>query len=102
MKVLDSSFWLWCPACEDTVRITTAWGYNGNADCPTFTSSIKVTGGQWNTDSSFYKPMHKVAPGETTICHSFLTDGIWHFLADCTHDKAGQAIPMVELPEWLV
>jgi hypothetical protein len=30
-------------------------------------------------------------------CHSFLKDGVWEYLADCSHDMAGQK---VEAPDW--
>jgi len=35
-------------------------------------------------------------------CHSFLKAGVWEFLGDCAHALAGQNIPMVPLPDWLV
>lgn len=79
-----TSYWMWCPACDDAVRITDGWGWNGSLTAPTFTPSILVEGG----------------PNDTR-CHSFLTDGVWAFLGDCTHDKAGQSLPMVPLPAWL-
>ena len=28
-------------------------------------------------------------------CHSFLQDGIWRFLGDCTHEMANQNVPMI-------
>lgn len=99
----ETSYLLWCPACEETVRITDKWGWNGNTERPTFTPSILLTGVQWGVNDSFYKPKHNiVAPGEKIVCHSFLTDGVWNFLNDCTHDMAGQQVPMVDLPNWLI
>ena len=35
-------------------------------------------------------------------CHSFLKDGQWQFLGDCAHGLAGQTVPMVPLPDWLM
>jgi hypothetical protein len=35
-------------------------------------------------------------------CHSFIRDGHWEFLGDCAHQLAGQTVPMVPLPDWLV
>ena len=29
------------------------------------------------------------------ICHSWLHDGVWQFLGDCTHAMAGQSVPMI-------
>lgn len=97
-----TSYWMWCPACDDAVRVTDGWGWNGSLEKPTFTPSIKITGVQWAMDQGFFKPNHPLVPaGKKTICHSFLTDGIWNFLADCTHQHAGESMPMVELPDWI-
>lgn len=35
-------------------------------------------------------------------CHSFIRKGIWEFLGDCEHSLAGQNVPMVPLPDWMV
>lgn len=78
------SYWMWCPACDDAVRITNSWSWNGDLEKPTFQPSILTTGGP-----------NKIQ------CHSFLTDGVWNFLGDCTHAMANQSVPMVELPDWL-
>lgn len=94
-----------CPGCEDTHRVNTgdewgpgnAWTWNGDLELPTFAPSVLVRGHQWDTSSGFHKPTHRVEPGEQTICHSFVTDGRIQFLADCTHELAGQT---VDLPEW--
>lgn len=79
------SYWMWCPGCDDAVRITNGWDWNGDLERPTFTPSILTEGGP-----------HGIR------CHSFLTDGVWNYLGDCTHAMAGQSMPMVALPEWLV
>lgn len=98
----STSYWMWCPACNDAVRITDGWEWNGDLERPTFTPSILTTGVQWGEGDGFYKPAHAgVAKGDKIVCHSFLTDGIWNFLGDCTHNKAGQSVPMVPLPDWL-
>lgn len=76
---LHSSYWLWCPACNEPVRITSAWDFNGDTDKPTFAPSIKTI-------------VHE------KVCHSFLTDGVWHYQADSTHEYAGQDLPAVEFP----
>ena len=101
VRVQGDSFWLWCPACDDAHRISNAWGWNGDTERPTFTPSIRVGGVQWAESESFHKPSHKVGAGEQIVCHSFLTDGVWNYLGDCTHDKAGQSVPMVDLPDWV-
>jgi hypothetical protein len=35
-------------------------------------------------------------------CHSFLHNGVWQFLSDCAHELAGQNVPMVPLPDYLM
>jgi hypothetical protein len=81
----ETSYWLWCPACDDAVRINSTWGWNGDLERPTFTPSILT---------------RFTMQGQERVCHSFLTDGVWHFLGDCTHALAGQDAPMVDLPGW--
>lgn len=42
---------------------------------------------------------------ETAIsprCHSFVENGRWRFLSDCTHELVGQTVPLEPLPDWLV
>lgn len=105
VRVNGDSMWLWCPGCQDSHRIVifgpNAWTWNKSTVLPTITPSIKVTGVQWATDQTFHKRRHNVEAGAEVVCHSFLTDGQWHFLADSTHVLAGQTAPMAPLPEWL-
>lgn len=82
-----TSYWLWCPACDDAVRIDSSWTFNGDTERPTFSPSLLTR--------RHYRD-------EVQVCHSFVTDGVWHFLGDCTHAKAGQSVPMVDFPDdWL-
>ena len=69
-----------CPGCKMTHHISNDWNFNGNMNKPTFTPSVSVS---WNTKDG--KP-HK--------CHFHITDGIFKFDKDCTHDYAQQSIPM--------
>lgn len=86
-----------CPGCIEmfngtglhmlavnTENKTPAWTWNGNADIPTLSPSI----------------LTKTEDGG--ICHSFLRDGIFEFLSDCTHSLAGQKVPMPDLPDWFI
>lgn len=77
-------YMLWCPGCDELHQIDNQWTFNGDTERPTFGPSILVSG-----------------PGLPERCHSFLVDGIWQFLSDCTHALAGQYVPMVDLPDWL-
>lgn len=85
-----------CPGCIDiypgstglhmlavnTTEKTPAWDFDGNANFPTLSPSI----------------MTKHQNG--SVCHSFLNQGIFEFLDDCTHSLAGQKIPIPDLPTW--
>ena len=75
---------VWCPACDSAHGPTSAWEYDGNAYSPTFSPSIRVT------------------THDGQVCHSFLRAGVWQFLGDCTHALAGQSVPVVPVPDWLI
>jgi hypothetical protein len=85
-----------CPGCKNLHQVRVGdgpgprWGYNGNADKPTFTPSVLVTynGADAGVDG---------APAR--ICHSYVTDGRIQFLGDCTHALAGQTVDLPEFPE---
>ena len=83
-----------CPACnmEHGFRVDAeywardgkdVWIFDGDWERPTFQGSMLSNKRGW--------------PGYPT-CHSFVEDGQWRFLADCTHDLAGQTVPMVPIP----
>lgn len=90
---------LWCPACTrfgeaggslHQVVISggpVTWDWDGNVEAPTVSPSLLVQGG-WK--------------GQDTICHSFIVNGQWQFLGDCTHDLAGQTVPLPPLPDWFL
>jgi len=92
---------LWCPGCEITdpdkhkhgglhwlpISGKKKWDWNGNL--------IKVT-----LSPSILTKMHR---GDNEfVCHSFLQDGQWRFLGDCTHALANQVVPMVPSPDWAI
>lgn len=84
----------WCPGCNGAHQVGVGegagprWGYNGNADAPTFTPSILV---------SYDGPDAGRDGAPPAICHSFVTDGRIQFLGDCSHALAGRT---VDLPPW--
>lgn len=92
---------LWCPGCEiiDPERPSHTglnmlpisgkkkWGWNGDL--------VKVT-----LSPSILTKSHR--GDKEFICHSFLRDGMWQYLGDCTHSLANQTVPMVPLPDWVV
>ena len=85
----------WCPGCEEdgrgglhalpvnTDKKSPSWDWDGNLEAPTLSPSI-LTGA-----------------GSSKICHSFLRNGVFEFLSDCTHALAGQSVPMPDLPDWV-
>ena len=74
--------WLvWCPACDGPHMFDNRWTFNGDHVAPTFRASMLA---------------HEI-PGVKPRCHSYLTDGVWQYLADCGHPLAGQSAPA---PDW--
>jgi hypothetical protein len=73
--------WLvWCPVCDEPHTFDSRWTMSGTHEAPSFDGSMLA---------------HE-SPGSPR-CHSILTEGVWNYCADCTHDKAGQSIPA---PDW--
>lgn len=97
--------YMWCPGCADLHAVEIEgqprWEWDGNLEAPTVSPSIKVTGVQWAEGKTFHKPTHGVARGEQTVCHSYVKQGAWQFLGDCTHTLGGQVVPLPPLPDWL-
>jgi len=81
----EKSWWVWCPACLDFHIFDKRWKMTGTEESLTFDGSMLVQGNRH---------------GEDFVCHSFLRDGVWDFLGDCTHDMKSKKIPMVDLPDW--
>lgn len=103
-KAEDGSLWFWCTGCNTphSLNVGTGpgprWGYNGNAEAPTFTPSVLVKGTQRLTEAEHQALLAGIhVEPRPFVCHSFVTDGRIQYLGDCTHSLAGQTI---ELPEW--
>lgn len=93
----------WCPGCNNGHEIDTEvrnaqgakWGFNCDAQRPTFTPSINIRWGR------FADPEWKPSDGEedhSGVCHYFITDGKIIFLSDCTHALAGQTVDLPDVP----
>ena len=80
----DGTWLIWCTGCQTYHFFDARWRFNNNVHAPTFAPSLKVT---WD-----FGPDH-----EPRCCHSFVRDGQWQYLDDCTHTLAGQTVP-VEVP----
>lgn len=111
-----------CPGCREMHVVWTGdgpgprWGWNGNAERPTFTPSVLVRSYRY---PSPYEPdsnpehaeIRAAFKGEQDghewmmrhpkwgiCCHSFVTDGRIQFLGDCTHDLAGKTVDLPLVP----
>jgi len=78
----------WCPACKapHEIHLQTSthqqrkkWEWNDNMARPTFEPAFRVE-----------------AAGR--VCHYFITDQRIEFLPDCSHDLAGQTVPLPIYP----
>jgi hypothetical protein len=118
LHISDGLTEFFCPGClhRHTIRVGEGYGphwvWNGDMDKPTFTPSILITGRKFtpkgradyeawyaagcqkNEDGS----LHKFENAES-CCHSFITDGQIQFRSDCTHELAGQTVPLPCLSE---
>lgn len=86
-----------CPGCNSPHTISTSaggWGWNGDAERPTFTPSVLVTHDAKPEASEEFKEWRTAR-----ACHSFVTDGMIQFLSDSTHALAGQTVPLADWPE---
>lgn len=86
-----------CPGCKCGHGVNDKWSFNGDMDRPTFSPSILVRGVQPVTDEEADRILagEKIEP-KPLVCHSFVRDGQIQFLNDCTHDLAGQTVPLEE------
>lgn len=90
---------IWCPGCDELhgPRVPgdngesepgkPLWSWNGDPENLTIDPSLLVYSGGRQGDER---------------CHSFIRSGHWEFLSDSTHKLAGQTVPMVPVPDWLV
>lgn len=86
LRIAESGSHLaYCPGCKELHVIDKRWSFNGNYDAPTFSPSLLVTVPE--SHDQFYTPAER--------CHSYIHDGQWQFLSDCTHELAGKTVPMM-------
>jgi len=65
---------------------TGCWTWNGNTEAPTLRPSVLSEGFSSITDAPFR-------------CHSWINDGAAQFLDDCSHDMAGQTVPLLPVDQ---
>lgn len=86
-----------CPGCTEldggtglhmlavnTDKHQPSWTWDGDLEKPSLNPSIKT------------------GEGTSKICHSYLTEGKFQFLSDCTHSLKNQFIDLPDLPEWFI
>lgn len=73
-----------------------AWGFNGSLTAPTLTPSVLVHSHGTFVNSNLEGDALMAASNKTTTpqCHTFIREGRIQFLSDCTHELAGQTVPM--------
>lgn len=99
-----------CPGCKHSHYLPVsgdgrpAWDWNGSQDLPTLRPSILHRSGHYVGDKApgdCWCDMEErlgFAPSfKCGVCHSFVTDGNIQFLGDCTHELAGQTVPLPEV-----
>ena len=83
---------LWCPGCTCGHMIPVegpqAWHWNGSLTSPTLSPSIKVV---WDAG--------EVGQPSPQVCHSYVREGRWEYLSDCTHKLAGKVVAVVAITE---
>lgn len=107
----DNGLSFWCLGCKCAHQIQHGegsgprWGWNGDAEKPTFTPSVLVRSGHHASSAppgepcwcTFKERFGEEPPFKCEVCHTFVTDGRIQYLGDCTHELAGQTI---DLPPW--
>ena len=87
----EQVLWMFCPGCDDAHCVDPRWSWDENVESPTISPSILVT-----------QAFHPETGLIERRCHSFVRQGQWEFLGDSTHALAGQTVPMVPVPDWLL
>jgi hypothetical protein len=92
----------WCPGCE---RIDSQGERQAGLHMLPIEgdSSKRPT---WDFSVTLRKPtlspsiLSKIGFTPPFVCHSFLKDGVFTFLSDCTHKYKDQSVPIPDLPAW--
>jgi len=71
---------VYCPGCRGVHIYDKRWTYSGDDESPTFKPSYVIRHSNKDGEGAF-------------VCHSFLTDGVFSFLGDSTHEFAGKTVP---------
>jgi hypothetical protein len=80
----ENAFMYWCPGCNLVHFVDSRWVLSGLPSAPTITPSILVQ------------------DARTGVCHSYVTEGVITFLADCDHELRSTAVPLPDFPDWML
>lgn len=91
----DGGYLARCPGCggshfiavDKPLRNGARWSFNNDPLNPSFSPSLLVTIPETRNNDGTVWPRE--------VCHSFIRNGHWQFLSDCTHKMAGQTVAMV-------
>lgn len=97
-----------CPGCEERhvfyddkapENRKPRWKFNGDLNNPTVNPSLLYRTGHYVQGQPQPPNCRHCNDGYVAcvICHSFVENGQIRFLNDCTHELAGQTVP---LPKW--
>jgi hypothetical protein len=91
----------YCPGCKELHCVPVVpgarrpnWEWNGSLDTPTLSPSILRRTGPFPEDAK----VPNLNAERLQVCHSFVREGHIQFLSDCTHELAGQTVPLPPLP----
>lgn len=102
-KTVGRGLWIWCPGCDQAHRPQVV-AETGERPAPCWEWNGRTDEG-FSIEPSLLVTSHYGGDGPDAFdrrCHSFIRNGQWQFLTDSTHELAGQTVPMVPVPDWLV
>ena len=81
-----------CPGCKEwhvvyVKGFNLSWSFNGDINRPTVSPSLLLHHDGY--------PKENIPPYR---CHSFIKNGMIHFLNDCTHELKGLTVPLPDIP----
>lgn len=87
---------------------TPNWTWNGDVEKPTLHPSVLSQSGHYalgfEQGDSCWCTYAKEHPDKTNLfhcyrCHTHINDGMVQFLGDCSHELAGQRLPLLDVAE---
>ena len=79
-----SRYMVFCPGCKRAHVFDSRWTFNGDMEKPTFNPSYLIKT-EYGDDK------------KEQVCHSYVRNGQWQFLNDCTHKLSGKTVDMEEI-----